>query len=201
VGSNEQPASSSKAASQESPVRDHRVGRDEQQATGNTQQATRSRQHATRNQRQSENHESPVGDHRVGRDEEIPELLALQGFGCRVQGAGFRVQGSGHCYLPLLVFLLLATCQSPPLERKQVMSLSLTLVHVLMNCCFHCVTAIDVLQMTCARRHLPLRYLPLFIAIDVLQMTCARRHFPLRYLPLLTAIDVLQMTCAYGTNM
>mmetsp|Transcript_2174 Transcript_2174/g.5115 ORF Transcript_2174/g.5115 Transcript_2174/m.5115 type:complete len:218 (-) Transcript_2174:634-1287(-) len=39
-------------------------------------------------------------------------------------------------------------CHSPPLLRKQVMSDSLTSVHTDMNCCFHCVTAIEVLQMT-----------------------------------------------------
>mmetsp|Transcript_64600 Transcript_64600/g.154149 ORF Transcript_64600/g.154149 Transcript_64600/m.154149 type:complete len:203 (+) Transcript_64600:673-1281(+) len=41
-------------------------------------------------------------------------------------------------------------CQSPPLERKHVTSDSLTLVHVDVNCCFHWVTASDVLQITAA---------------------------------------------------
>eukprot|EP00961_Rhodomonas_salina_P094838 1276180-Rhodomonas_salina.8 len=42
------------------------------------------------------------------------------------------------------------------LLRKQVMSDSLTSVHTDMNCCFHCVTAIEVLQMTALAQPRPL---------------------------------------------
>mmetsp|Transcript_30763 Transcript_30763/g.77516 ORF Transcript_30763/g.77516 Transcript_30763/m.77516 type:complete len:244 (-) Transcript_30763:193-924(-) len=75
--------------------------------------------------------------------------------------------------------------QSDPLLRKQVMSLSFTSVQVLMNCCFHCVTAIEVLQMTAAHF---LTFATALIPTSVLPAPHGSTMKPDRALPLLNIL-------------